>query len=311
MPFTAEEHHVLQFSQNVDLLSQQQMSKLETACTLETFYGEGAEAIKQYGETEFGDLSDPTGDTVFDSIGKDSRWVFPADKKNALPSTREDWLRMISDPVSPLVRGQSAALSRLKDAYVLKGLSADAQTGKYDALVTTPLPGSQILTPTAFTLGDIKDAIQLLEDQDTYVPGDETIVVLPASFARVLQDDPEFTSSDFFTSQVFSGGNQGNAMYTNKLQGFLDCRWVVMSDKFLSSSLVQTVAGEDLSATAFVYRKSGVCLGMWNKDGNQVFSRVDERPDKNYTLQVYSKLTLGATRTEEAKVVKIVETPTP
>lgn len=307
MPFTADPLHVLDFSTNVELLSQQQMSKLEMCVTMDTFYGEGAEAIKQYGETEFGDLTDPTADTAFNTIPKTSRWLFPSDKVNALPTTREDWLRMNIDPVSPLVQGQAAALSRLKDAFCLGGLNNPAQTGKYDALVTTPLPASQIINTTAFSLGAIKDAIQILEDNDTYMPGDETIVVLPASFARILQDDPEFTSSDFFTSQVFSGGNQGNAMYTSKLQGFLDCKWVVMSEKFLSSQLVIDTAGEDLSETAFVYRKSGVTLGMWNRDGSMVYTRVDERADLNYTLQVYSKLTLGSTRTQEEKVVKIIQ----
>lgn len=309
MAFTALEAHVLEFSSNVELLSQQQTSKLESCVTLGTFYGEGAEAIKQYGETEFADLSDPTADTAFDTISKTSRWIYPADKKNALPSTREDWLRMISDPVSPLVAGQAAALGRLKDAYILRGLTGTSQVGKYDAQVATALPAGQILTPATFSLGAVKDAIALLQNADTYMPGDETVVVLSADHARILQDDPEFTSSDYFTSQAFSGGVSGNDMYEQKLQGFLSCRWVVLSSKFLGSDLTTTIAGEDLSNTAFVYRKSGVTLGVWNKDGQMVYSRVDERADKNYTLQVYSKLTLGSTRTEEVKVVKIAVTP--
>jgi hypothetical protein len=303
MAFTALEHHVAEFSSNVELLSQQTSSKLEPVVDVRGFYGEKAEAIKQYGETEFADLTDPTGDTVFDTIDKDSRWVFPADKKNALPTTREDWLRMISDPMSPLVTAQAAALGRLKDAYVLGALGGTAQTGKYDALAGTVLPAGQKLTQVGFTLGLIKDAIQLLEDNDTD-DGSGIVVVIPAKYARVLQDDPEFTSSDYNTSQVFVGGN----MYTEKMQGFLGATWVTLSNKFLSSTMVQTIAGAGIEDKVYVYRRSGMCLGMWNKDGKMVDSKVDERADKNYLVQVYSKLTLGATRKEEAKVVEITVT---
>lgn len=303
MAFTADEHHVIEFSTNVELLSQQQKSKLEPVVDVRGFYGEKAEAIKQYGETEFDDLSDPTSDTTFDTIGKDSRWVFPSDKKNALPTTREDWIRMITDPMSPLVNGQAAALGRLKDAFILGALGGTAQTGKYDALVPTPLPAGQKIPAAAFTLGLIKDAIQKLEDEDTD-DGSGIVVVIPAKFARVLQDDPEFTSSDYNTSQVFVGGN----MYMEKMQGFLGATWVTMSNKFLSSALVQAqnAGAED---KVYVYRRSAICLGMWNKDGKMVVSKVDERPDKNYLVQVYSKLTLGATRKEEVKVVEITITP--
>jgi len=303
MAFTALEHHVVEFSSNVELLSQQKSSKLEAVVDVRGFYGEKAEAIKQYGETEFSDLTDPLGDTAFDSIDKDSRWAFPSDKKNALPTTREDWIRMISDPMSPLVTAQASALGRLKDAFILGALGGTAKTGKYDNLVDTALPAGQKIADTAFTLGLVKDAIQKLEDNDTD-DGSGIVVVLPAKFARVLQDDPEFTSSDYNTSQVFVGGN----MYGEKMQGFLGASWISMSDKFLSSTLVQTLAGAGIEDKVYVYRRSGVCLGMWNKDGKMVVSKVDERADKNYLVQVYSKLTLGATRKEEVKVVEITIT---
>lgn len=308
MAFTADAHHVIEFSSNVELLSQQSRSKLESAADMRSFYGEKAEAIKQYGETEFGDLTDPTGDTVFDSIDKNSRWCFPSDKKNVLPTTREDWLRMISDPMSPLVTAQAAALGRLKDLTILAALGGTSKTGKYDNLQDTALPAAQKIgvTPTVatFSLGLVKDAIQLLEDNDTD-DGSGTVVILPAKFARTLQDDPEFTSSDYNTSQVFVGGN----MYAEKLQGFLGCTWIVLSNKFLTSSVVQTAAGVGIENKCYVYRRSGVALGMWDKDGRKVVSEVTERPDKNYLVQCYSKLTLGATRTEEVKVVEITITP--
>lgn len=302
MAFTAEEHHVAEFSSNVELLSQQKQSKLEMTVDMRDFYGEMAEAIKQYGETEFEDLVAGSSST-FEDIDKNSRWVYPADKKNALPTTPQDWKRMISDPMSPLVTAQAAALARLKDMTILAALGGTSKTGKYDAQVDTVLPASQKIAATAFDLGLVKDAIQTLEDSDAN-DGSGIVVVMPAKYARVLQDDPEFTSSDYNTSQAFVGGN----MYGEKLQGFLGASWVPLSNKFLTSAKTQAAAGAGIENKVYVYMRSAICLGIWAKDGSRIKSDVTERPDLNYLVQVYSSVTLGATRKEEEKVVEITVT---
>jgi hypothetical protein len=211
---------------------------------------------------------------------------------------------MITDPMSPLVVAQASGLGRLKDAFIYKALGSDAITGKYDNPVTTPLPASSKIAASAFSLGLIKDAVLKLEDSDAN-DGSGIVVVMPAAFARDMQEDPEFTSSDYNTSQAFVGGN----MYDDKLQGFLGCEWVSMSAKFLSSAMVLGVAGSNPVDKVYVYMRSSICLGIWNRDGVTVKSEVTERPDKNYMVQVYSKLTIGSTRKEEAKVIEITITP--
>jgi hypothetical protein len=47
--------------------------------------------------------------------------------------------------------------------------------------------------------------------------------------------------------------------------------------------------------------RSGLQFGSWK--GLKTF--VDRRPDKNYIWQVYMKTTIGATRTQEKKLVQI------
>lgn len=301
MTFTAEPLHVTKFTSNVELLSQQTTSKLEPTVEVRDFVGEAAQAVTQYGETEFGDLT-AGDDTVFDNIDKTSRWLYPTDKKNVLPTTPEDWKRMITDPMSPLVMAQAAAASRLKDMFVLGALGGTAQTGKAGA-VAVPLPASQKISATAFDLSLIKDAIQKLEDSDAN-DGSGIVVVMPAEYARVMQDDPEFTSSDYNTSQAFVGGN----MYDDKLQGFLGASWVSLSSKFLLNAGTQAIAGAGIENKVYVYMRSAICLGMWAKGTGRIRSEVSERPDKNYLVQVWSAMTLGATRKEEAKVVEITIT---
>jgi hypothetical protein len=50
-----------------------------------------------------------------------------------------------------------------------------------------------------------------------------------------------------------------------------------------------------------VWLKSGMCLGMWN----DMQAEVGPRPDKSYATQVYLAMTLGATRTQLGKIIRI------
>lgn len=288
MPYTVPEHHVLQFSDQVSLLSQRKKSHLMDAVDVRDFFGENAEVIKQYGTTDFVDLTDPTGDTVFDTINKDSRWCFPADKKNVLPTTREDELRTIINTTNPLVQGQAAALGRLYDLTIINGMLDSNQTGKYDALVSTPLPASQIINSTAtgvaFALSFVKEAKKKMDEADVDQDG-RYIMVSPDQMRRLL-DDPEVTSSDY---------NTVKALVAGEINTFLGFTWI-MTTAVREATNIQS---------AVCWQRDLVCMGLWSRDGKRVFSRIDERKDKNYTTQVYSKVTLGATRKEEVGVVEI------
>jgi hypothetical protein len=288
MAYTVPEHHVLQFSDQVGLLSQQKMSKIMGAIDVRDFLGESAEVIKQYGTTSFSDLSDPVGATAFDSIGKDSRWCFPSDKKNALITTREDELRTIIDTTNPLQQGQAAALGRLYDVTSFTAAIGDAQTGKFDALSTTALPASQIInavaTGVAFSLDAVKDAKAKLDDADVDEM-DRFIAVTPTQMRKLL-DDPEVTSADY---------NTVKALVAGEINTFLGFTWIMTTQLPVTGNI----------ESAIVWHKTGICLGLWSRDGARVFSRVTERDDLNYATQVYSKVTIGATRTEEVKVVEI------
>jgi hypothetical protein len=288
MAYTVPEHNVLQFSDQVGMLSQQKDSDFFAAVDVRDFFGENAEVIKQYGTTAFTDLTDPTGDTVFDTIDKDSRWCFPSDKKNVLPTSREDELRTIINTTNPLVMGQAAALARLYDLTVMTGALGSNSTGKFDALVSTALPAAQIINSTAtgvaFALDFVKQAKKKM-DEANVSKADRFIAVSPDQMSR-LMNDPEVTSSDY---------NTVKALVQGEINTYLGFTWI------MSTSVPTT--GDIESAVC--WQRTGICLGLWSRDGRRVFSRIDERSDKNYLTQVYSKVTLGATRTEEVKVVEI------
>ena len=53
--------------------------------------------------------------------------------------------------------------------------------------------------------------------------------------------------------------------------------------------------------TCFAFAEDGIKLAV----GKDTMARIDERPDKSYSTQVFYCATFGATRMEEDKVVQI------
>jgi hypothetical protein len=64
----------------------------------------------------------------------------------------------------------------------------------------------------------------------------------------------------------------------------------------------------DASSDQLVYCFSRNAVGL--AIGQDINVKISERPDKNYSTQVYTELSVGATRVEDEKVVEIACDPT-
>jgi len=71
----------------------------------------------------------------------------------------------------------------------------------------------------------------------------------------------------------------------------------------IMTELLGTSSGND---KVLYFAKGGLLLGL----GKDINVRVSERPDKNYATQVFSSMSIGATRMEEARVGVILCHPT-
>jgi len=56
------------------------------------------------------------------------------------------------------------------------------------------------------------------------------------------------------------------------------------------------------SRRCFAWAKEGILLAT----AKGVSARVDELPNKNYSKQVYTNMSMGATRMEEVQVVEVI-----
>jgi hypothetical protein len=119
------------------------------------------------------------------------------------------------------------------------------------------------------------------------VDNEELYCVVTAKQYRNLLNEIQAVSMDFTDKPVLVNGK------ITEFMGF----------KFVPCQRL-TTGTDDAAGTSRqipVYAKSGMHLGIWN----DINSSVDKRPDKSNSTQVYSKMTVGATRVEEGKVVKI------
>lgn len=279
------EHHILQFTKNIELLLQQRQSRLMGKTGSGAYQGDAAQVVLQYGALEMAANTDWTGNTPISNADHQQRWVLPTDKELGLFVTKEDQIRMLVDPKSPYTEIVRAAYARAVDATIVAAAFSNAKTGPYNGMVDTAFPAGQMIggaTATdGLTVAKLTQAREMLDAAEVE-DFDTRYIVCTSQQITNLLDDTKVTSSDFNTVKALVNGE------INQYMGFEFVRYEGLP-----------LATKTRSCIA--YAKSGLQFGTWN--GLDI--RVDQRPDKKYVWQIYGKCTIGATRTQEKKVVKI------
>jgi len=294
------DHYIVQFRDNQELLLQQKKPRLLEAVATGSYQGEKAQVVKQFGEVEMSAISEGQaagqwrGDTVWDNIEHFSRWVFPADYKISLPVAKQEEIRQMGDPKSPYAESCRAAHARKIDDIIIAAATNPAMTGRYDDLQSTALPNDQIIDHDyVFEGAAVSSGLTI----DKLIKAKETLIA-----AGNDPDEPRYIAcserqlSDLLrTTQVQSADyNTIRALVRGEVDTF-------MGFKFISTERLSMTAGAPNIRHCPAWVKSGLHFGTWNS--LEVF--MDRRPDKNYVWQVYMRATMGATRTQEKKVVVI------
>lgn len=301
--YSISDHHIAQFTTNVELLLQQKNSRLMGAVNRGSYQGEKAQVVQQYGEVEMSTINPGTaagqwmGDTVWDDIEHFQRWVFPTDYKVTLPVAQQDMLRTITDPKSPYAEACRAAYERKVDEIIIAAATNDARTGRYDDLVTTALPADQIIGHDYDPAGSASASGLTI---DKLIKAKEILLA--------AQNDPReerfFACSEKQLSDLLRTLQVTSADYNSVkalVQGDVD---TFMGFKFIPTEMLtatDATVDDPKIRHCFAWVKSGLHLGNWDS----LNVHIDQRPDKNYVWQVYMRATLGATRTQEKKLVTV------
>lgn len=288
-------HYVSQFSSNIALKLQQKGSVLRSCVTNGAHVGKQASPVDQFGAVGANKVIGR-----FNPMGRvdaptDRRWVLPTDYD--LPQLLDsfDKLRLLTDPESAYVQNAVNALGRAMDEEILAGLFGANLTGETGGTSTT-FPSTQVVgvnqgaaSATNLSVAKLKRAKRILMSNNLDLRSEQLYCAINAANHDALLDELQIISADF------NGGE--NVLKDGMVMRFLGINFV--HTELLSTST------DDQSGTSTqtpLWAMSGVHLGMWNDVETKISERVDLQ---GIPYQAYVKGTFGATRLEEAKVVKI------
>ena len=286
---TVPDHFSRQFTSNVELLLQQRTPYFMGAVNQQSFTGEAAQVVKQFGLVEMQDKTGRFEDTMFSELQHLQRWIFPDDYDLALPIMKEDEIRMLGSLQSPYVEAMRAAYARKWDDIVINAFFATAQTGKNGA-TTTAFPASQQVAAnagaaaaTGLNVEKLIQARQLLVQAEVDLRSEKPYIAVTARQISDLLRTTEVTNADYAGLKRLESGEVDTFM------GF----------RFIRSERLLLNGSNQVRCPVWV--PSGIVLGTWNG----LETRIGERADKKYITQVYMRATIGATRAQETKVVEI------
>ena len=217
------------------------------------------------------------------------------DYRNALPFDTEDKIRMgLRDPRNAYAETQAKALGQKFDSVVIAAATGTTYTGEtgstaetytaatYGIAVNAVAPG-QTPADSNLTIEKLIQAKSKFGVQESVMDGEPLVIVVTQSQIDSLLRTTETTSADY---------NTVKALVSGQIDSF-------MGFKFIRTQLLSKDANNVRTCLAFP--KSGIVVGM----ADQRITKIDQRPDLNYTWQVWTQGTFGATRTWREKVVSI------
>ena len=291
MSINAPTFYGQQYASTIQLLLQQKGSKLRPFVMTGSHKGKAASPVDQIGS-----ISMQTVVGRFNPMGRvdatlDRRWVFPIHRD--LPQLLDsfDMLEMLVDPKGKYVENAVYAAGRAMDDTVIDALFGTAYTGVEHGTSTT-FPAGNIVAVNQGASGNVnlsvaklRQAKKLLMSYEVDVDNDPLTCVVTASQHDALLAETQVISLDF---------NEKPVMMEGKITRFLGINFIHCERLDNNATPYRMVP---------VFAKSGMYLGLWDDINVNVSQRNDLQGEP---WQAYVKLSCGATRLEENKVIQIL-----
>jgi len=292
-----------QVKDNILMLSQQKPAKLRMTCRSESVTGDtmfverlGPKDAQlrgvRHGETPISDADHTRRQLLMND------YVVPADIID-----KPDKLKMLIDPQSPYAQNQVYSLNRQIDDVVitaLGGITRSGHTGattvnnydsgecrlvEADGTIVTAGSDWSDTDETALTIAKLLTCKQLLDDAEIDDERQRYFLCNPYNINQLL-NTTEVKSADYNTVKALA-------------QGQID---TFMGFKFIKST--RLVADDvDTGATkCYAYAQDSIVLAV----AEEPTVNIDLRPDMLNSTQIFSTLSIGATRVEGPAVVGIL-----
>lgn len=307
MSFQVTTHFVNEYKANVQLLIQHRGSKLGDTVSQGSYTGEGARVVEQVGVVPVTRNLARHADTPIANTPSSARWCYPTDMTTSDLIDTIDKVRMLTDVQSPYAQSQALALGRGKDELIAISAAVAARTGK-DGSSSSSLPGGSTIgvnvggTGSNLNFAKLRAAKRVLMSNGVDVEREELYVVATASDLDSLMNEIQVADFGSF------GGTASPVYRDGVISKFYGFTFKHLEFTLAAQYPVASVDGNGLVSGSNrllpVYAKSALHWGTWN----DLNTKIDVRPDKNYSTQVWSQLIGGATRIDESGVVLITTT---
>jgi hypothetical protein len=201
---------------------------------------------------------------------------------------QQDKIRLLIDPNSEYAIAAAAALRRAWDDEVMGAFAADSKGGEdgsttvtfaSEGALDTTFVGAALTTPNILT---VKKALDL-----KFVPSEDRYLLYhPAAMEQLLKAStaPIASNSDYNTVKALVDGS------LNTWVGF----------KWIMNARVPLTTGDATRPYCFAWHRDAMGIVV----GKDIMARLSERPDKDYAIQSYACMTMGATRVQGEGVVR-------
>lgn len=284
--------YAVQYGTNVATLLQQRGSKLRRHVRTEMFKGKQSEVVTQYGPTNARAVTTRYAPIEHVNTPNNRRWVYPGDYDWADIIDNFDKLRLLADPMSAYTINGQYAMGRKQDDVIIDAFFGDAKTGEAGG-TTTSFPAAQQVAvnfaagaAAGLTVDKLREGKRILMENEVDLDAESPKCAVTSEQHDDLLGQVQVVSSDF------NGGDRP-VLKDGKVERFLG---------------IDFMHSERLDNDATPYRRvplwvpSGMVFGVWG----DLKSSIDQRKDlTSQPWQVYLMQTIGATRTEEGKIVEI------
>lgn len=281
-----------EYTTKVQLKLQQRGSKLRAAVMEGSHTGKAAVPVEQIGKVVARRRTARHDDTPLIETPHSKRWVTPSDYDWSDLIDNPDKVRTICDFAGSYVTNGSEAIRRAWDEEIVAAFFATSlvgdDAGSTESFDTTNYRVAVDLGGAAegLTVAKLKQARRKLMAAHVDLENDPIFCAISAIQDEELLNETQVISSDY-------GWSEKPILVDGQIKRFLGIN-------FIHSELL----GVDSSSYRLVpvWAKSGMHFGVFA----DLTAKVDVRPDKNYSTQVYTSTTCGATRLEQGKVVQIL-----
>lgn len=279
--------YVEQFSNTFKTLAQQSRSILESAVERDTDIVGETKNIDFIGKREAKQRVNRINPTPINPQTYFRRKLHTAPYDDGDIMVQSDKIRMLADPQSPVMQEMVKAMNRAKDRVIYNAMLGYAETK--EGMVALPNTQTILHGDTGITKAKMIHAFTLFQHNEVKAEyGEQLFTALSADQLNDLLNDDTLTSQEQNT--VFSLQTGTFATGQARLFGFNVLFW---------EGAPYVADGQDHYQVVPFWAKSGVTFGV----GQEITAQAQVDPSMSFDVRVYTKMDIGAVRSQEVKVV--------